>query len=214
MNRQTGKRIACEFAIALMVCGAAHYFIVAPTERRAAEFAANADSVVAPTTGAALLSARSLDKLSASAQREAEGVLASSRLVEDQTDLLATITEIAERMHIRLERFEPGESRPQSLSTSPTPATGNTPADVASGATPAATDTVLDSVLSLTGSYGDVVRFIDALSTRVGYTSVTSIRITPTDRPGTVAAVVSAEHYGFAVPPRFEQAAAEQGGVR
>ncbi|MFN7020372.1 MAG: hypothetical protein ACK4WH_03465 [Phycisphaerales bacterium] len=187
------RRAACEFTIVLMACGAAHHFAIAPTELRAARIAAEAARLSDKDGAAPSLTAEQLRSLAQRAEVIVERTRTRSRMTDCPTELLSELTALSESFGVHLERLEPGEPQDDPPGAPPSPLPTDAPVRMAP-----ARARVLNTSMIVSGSYGDVSRFLDKLTARAGYTVVASASIRPTPQRGKVAARIEARHYSFA----------------
>lgn len=205
------KRCLSEFAIGLMVCGAVHYFLIAPAEQEAARLRIEADAADSPRASGVAVSAEKLNELAAAAAAELDAVRVRNRIAMDHTELFSTITRLADESRVRLDQLEPAE--PVMMPLAP-PTDGAQSAAGAPPLTPAPvgpSDTMVSATMSVTGAYGGVARFLHALSSDAGFAVVKSVRLEPSEHPELVRAVIATQHYAFAIPNTSANAAPNGG---
>lgn len=202
MNSDRIRRTAAEVAIGLLVCGAAHLFLIGPHNARLARLQAEAEALAAAPSAGPALSAEQVATLTRLAARWADEVTRRSESARDDTRLFTAIMTLAESSGVRIDQLQP-TGRPEATRKPPSgpSAEGTAPAD---GSLPASSEPAAHGGVGygmvVSAEYGRLAAFLAALQREIGFTVVRSVRLEPDDSgdgSDRVLAHVQTEHYWF-----------------
>lgn len=175
-----------ELAIGSACCAAGYFFFVDPLVAKLAQAHAEVDTLTFAITKGAGQAPAAVDSAKAQFAKEAlDTIAARSALAADQARLLQAVSTLADTCRIRIEQFNPANPR------GPRPAPGQS----ATKPDPKIEQRTALSI-SLTGTYADTARFVRAMQQEIGFTTLRSIRVSPTgaSTPDTVSVTIDTEH--------------------
>ncbi len=209
------RRLAVEFAIAAALCGGAYYFLVDSASgkievvRRQIEQTQQREAAQAGIGG---LTQTQIDELKRTTSERVAEMQERSAPARDEAAMFARISALAATHSVRVEQLNPSQVQiagsgaaalPPGVSPG-TPAAAGAQPPVVPGAPDApapvvAKDTRIGYTMTVTGAYTDLAEFIGALTDRVGYTVVKSVRITQPDlhRGDMLRAAIETEHFSL-----------------
>lgn len=199
MSAVGSPKVVAEFAVALLACGAIHYFFIAPAAGRAASIRHQADTIASQSSNGPALTADQLTAMTDRARESARQIAERSSLARDETRLFTSVMSLADSAGVRVDQLQPlepgpGERNPGAANPTPTPPAPDTPTDRPLG--PAAGYTI-----TLSAPFANVVEFMQRMRTDLGFTVIRSVRIAPAgdSAEAGVRAVLTTEHYAFDV---------------
>ena len=195
MNPQV-RQSAAEIVVGLVVCFAAAELLLAPARRELRQAEASVASLMPAAAATSGPTAEDIKRLQSNNARTREEIQVRSAASRDAAALFAEIMGIADRNRLRLEQFQPNAQ----AATSTEREQGGS------------RDTVASYMISLSGGFPGVVRFMDDLRASNVFVSTRSVRIAPADSDGSgvVRADISADFYSFsAAAPTSESTAPE-----
>lgn len=138
-------------------------------------------------------------------ERSLADIAERSAPARDAAKLNAAIEALALKAGVAVRRTQPRED-----SDGAAPARPAEGADAAPAVRP---DATLAFTIDVTGPYAGLTRFVRALETDLGYTAVSSVRLTPeSENRDLVRASITTRHYAFSLPEPAPDAVPE-GGV-
>jgi len=175
-----------ELAIGSACCAAGYFFFVDPLVSKLALARAEVDTLtLAVAKGAGRPSATDDGAKTKLAKDALDAIATRSALAADQARLLQVVSTLADTCQVRIEQFNPAAPRGPRA---------------AAGQSPAKPDPKIEQrtalSISLTGTFADTARFIRAIQQDVGFTTVRSLRISPTSSttPDVVSVTIDTEH--------------------
>lgn len=186
MNSRALRPVVAHGAVALGVCAGLHAWLGGWASGELSSARSALAQVEALRAGRTQYAAESPSALGALEERLGE-IERRSALAKDQTELFAAYMALAGSCGVRIEQLRPADGLERVVSS--------TPEEIAAGR--AARDGSLKCSLVLTGPYGSVARFVDAVSRTLGHTAVRGMRLTPSVEGGVehVQAAVEAVHF-------------------
>lgn len=200
MSVQSTRRAASEFTIGLAVCGAVYYFLIAPTERKADELHRQIVAVTKDTATGSNISVQQISELSQKTEQASRRIREGNHVAEDETDLFAAVTRLAEQTGVRIEQLQPTKVKPRSAPGSPTSTGQNPDSTVAHATEQREPFSAVEASLTLTGSYAGIAAFVDQLPKSTGFTAIRSLQVEPSDLPDVVRAQITTRHFAFTLP--------------
>lgn len=201
MNELARRRVMYHAAVAASLCIGLYGFVVEPLAKRTAQARARQAACEAELRPAEGLSNR-LAALTAALDRsrdEAGRIDALGRPARDERTFFASITALADASGIQIDHLAP-----EKIAALP-PATGADPA--------APIDAVAGYQITAVCTYPDLIRFLSAIQSDLGYALITSVRIAPQmDAARTVRAVIQTQHLAFSTGPAVPGPVASAGG--
>lgn len=199
------RRLVCEFVVAAAICGGAYYFLVDGAHAKLAAVRADIAKVQqdeAARSGIGSLTDGQVSDLLRTTSEKAAQMRARSAPALDESTMFARLSELASMNSVRVEQLNPVQTQGASAPSVGLPpgVQPGTPAAAAAGTTPdgiaPAKDIRIGYSLAVTGKYPDLTAFVSALTDRLGYTIVKSVRITQPDvrTPDMLRAAIETEH--------------------
>jgi len=209
------KKIIAESAAGLLICGAGHYFVARPAAAKLAETRREVSTLVAQGVGARTgptLSVEQLEGLLRATGESASSIERRGEPARDETAMFAAVMALGTRCEVQIDQMQPVAAQAAAPGAAPAPAVG-APADK-----PGPADTTIRYTLSVTGSYGNTARFVDALRREVGYTVVSGVHVAPDSRKSgsVVHTTIETRHHAFdvsAVESMIRAAPSAEGGT-
>lgn len=175
-----------ELAIGSACCAAGYFFFVDPLVTKLSRAHAEVDSLTLAISRSAGQTPASVDTANAAFAKTAlDAIAARSSLAADQARLLQAVSTLADTCRVRIEQFSPAVPR------GPRPVPGQSAVKV----DPKIEQRTALSI-SLTGTYADTARFVQAMQQEIGFTTLRSLRVSPTSSstPDTVSVTLDTEH--------------------
>lgn len=197
------RRLACEFLIAAAVCGGAYYFVVDSAKTKIAAVrveAVKAQQEEASHAGIGGLSDAQVSDLTRTTAERVADMKARSAPAIDESSMFTRISELATANTVRIEQLNPVQMRTENgqhtAPQAPSPQAGTPAAQAAAEGPPVPHDIRAGYSMSVTGKYPDLVAFIGALSERLGYTIIKSVRLSQPDlrTPDVLRVAIETEH--------------------
>ena len=215
----SSRRLAAEFAIAAALCGGAYYFLVDSASgkieavRRQIEQTQQREAAQAGIGG---LTQAQIDELKRTTSERVAEMKERSAPARDEAAMFARISALAATHSVRIEQLNPSQVQiagsgaaalppgvsagtPAAAGAQPPPPPPGTPGVPEAPAPVVAKDTRIGYTMTVTGAYTDLAEFIGALTDRVGYTVVKSVRISQPDlhRGDMLRAAIETEHFSL-----------------
>lgn len=202
MSKARRSTPIAEFAVALLVCGAVHYFFIAPVAERAAVVRHEADALAASSGAGVALTADQLTAMTESARAEVRLVTERASLARDETRLFTSIMSLADSTGVRVDQMQPLEVAPAERAAAAPPPPTTTPGTPAPPEADSPDHPIRPSMgytITLSAPFAGVIDFMHRLRTELGFTVVRSVRLSPADDSvgDRVEAVITTEHYAF-----------------
>jgi len=206
-----GRQMLAEFAIGVLVCAGAYMMLVEPAQRELVKARAEIDALRARDAEQGSISGlteEQIAQLRSATLRRSESVREHSRMARDEAAMFGTIMALATEHGVRVDQLQPGAAGvvneqgklvPVGQAATPPPPP---PAPAAAGAAAPAPaiapvrDMKSSYTISATGAYANVTALLDALQSKLGYTIIRSVRLTPMDPAGpqAVSVQIQTEH--------------------
>ncbi|MFN0132124.1 MAG: hypothetical protein ACKVW3_06290 [Phycisphaerales bacterium] len=191
------RELIAPCAIGLAICLGGYMVLVEPVANRL--HASRAELVALSTLvregEVVLAQSPELTRAANEAREQAKAIEEQSRLAKDERALFAAITSLAGYHGVRVEQVSSARQE-----THRAPATTPTARPVVS----------TDHSLTLAGAYADLVPFLRAVRTDLGYVMIVSARITPKPEPGAVRVDLVLRHFAFDASPILAPDAAQE----
>lgn len=202
MSKARRSTPVAEFAVALLVCGAVHYFFVGPIAARAEEVRREADALAVNSGAGVALTADQLTAMTENARAAARLVAERAALALDETRLFTSIMSLADSTGVRVDQMQPLEVAPVDRAAAAPPPPTTTPGPPAHPETDSLDRPTRPSIgytITLSAPFAGVIDFMHRLRTELGFTVVRSARLSPADDSvgDRVEAVITTEHYAF-----------------
>ncbi|HPO93403.1 MAG TPA: hypothetical protein PL072_08015 [Phycisphaerales bacterium] len=203
MSRQPKRNLLAECAIAVLVCGAAQYFVAQPVSRSLAAVRDRVTQLGATGAGGVTgVDARAVSGLIDDIRSAADRIDERNAVLRGPSALLDELTRAAEACSVKLVEVRPL----QTVAIEPKPDPAAAAASAVPGAPPPAPayrDLRSTCHLTVQGSYGAVLAFAKSLSEQIGFTQVASLQVTPAgDGPrDAVLAQMQVHQYQFDTQP-------------
>ena len=192
MNTEQTRKLVAELAVAAAVCGGVYAVIAGPLRDRAIEAEANLAAIIGEHDVAASMLAdlpRIVETLDAT-REGVEGFTARNRAALDESEMFATVMDLADAAGVELDQIAP-------VGRSPSPGHAKAP-----GAFPG--DHRVGYTLVGGGSYESTRRFLAQLQSDWAYCAPRQVRITPDYQAGPLGDVrfsITIEVFSFDVSP-------------
>ena len=175
-----------ELAIGSACCAAGYFFFVDPLVTKLDLAHAEVDALTLAVTKGANQPPAEADAAKAKFAKEAlDAIAARSAVAADQARLLQAVSTLADACNVRIEQFSPAQPRgPRAVP----------------GQNPVKPDPKIEQrtalSISLTGAYADTARFVRAMQQEIGFTTLRSLRVSPTGAatPDAVSVTIDTEH--------------------
>lgn len=196
------RRLVCEFVVAAAVCAGGYYFLVDGAHAKLAAVRADIAKVQQDETarsGIGSLTDGQVNDLLRTTAEKAARMRARSAPALNESTMFARLSELASANSVRIEQLNPvqtqGASAPSAGPPPGTPAAAAAASAAQDGTAPAK-DIRVGYSLAVTGKYPDLTAFVSALTDRLGYTIVKSVRITQPDlhNADMLRAAIETEH--------------------
>ena len=209
----THRQLFAQFVIAAGICGAAYYFLVAPTRTHVLQVRSKVNTLLTQTGHAGAndqVDAAQLEKIRHEITSRAALIDEGSGPARNEAMMFSRVSDIATRHNIRVDQLQPATTRTKPGATTagavapvapvgppgtPAPAPGQPPA----AARPASSDAAVGYLITAHGTYPNVVAFMDDLSRNLGFAIVTGFQLSlvgPTT-PDQVRIQINTEHFAF-----------------
>lgn len=201
------RKIACEFAIGLMVCGGAYFFLVNPAASELNRTRAEMTRVHQASTGTpgiSSLSEAQVRDLRRFTSERAHEIARRSAPARDEAAMFTSVMDLAARHAVRINQLQPSTTTLLAQTAAPDanalpPAMDAAPTPPDPYAPPRLKDQRVAYTLNVAATYSDLAAFLNSLQHKLGYTNVKSVRCSPAghDAPDLVQATIETEHFSF-----------------
>ncbi|MBY0263253.1 MAG: type II secretion system protein M [Phycisphaerales bacterium] len=207
-----GRQMLAEFAIGVLACAGVYMMLVDPAQRELAKTRAEIDTLRAREAeqgSVSSLTEEQVAELRRVTASRAETVRERSRLARDEAAMFGAIMSMASEHGVRIEQLQPGAAgvvneqgklvpAGQAAPAAPPASTGSGPGSQAAPAPAVAPARDMKSGYTIfaTGTYASVAALLESLQSRLGYTTIRSVRLTSQDSAGPegVSVQIETEH--------------------